>query len=594
VACHNLHGKSAVSVTSVPTVEELRQVLGAKGSSAKCPAHDDGQASLSIGGMNGKPLLKCHAGCTQSAVIEALQAKGIWPKQTGITVADLAAAKSLPEELLRESGFADHEARGLAVIQIQYRDARGHVICTRYRGGGDGPRFWFRKGDHQQLYGLWRLRAEPVIVVEGETDSMALWADGFNAIGVPGAEAWKDDRFAGHLDRCPVIFVHVEPDGGGEKFKATFERSRLRDRVEFFTVAPAAKDPCELRARDIAGFRVAIETALANATAPASQVNSAAADPLNWLEEYEMTDSEAHQIADPAWIEPGLIADGHVVAIVAKPNGGKTTIMFYLACEWARAGRRVVYIHADTNPADAKRMREIAMAHGVRYLTPDFKVGKSMANVVENLESLAASNATLHGQIWLFDTLKKMSNVIHKSSLRQTMMMLRKLSSRGMTCILLAHTNKYRNADGEWQYEGTGDLEADLDELIYFEPRENPDGSLTVSTRCAKRRAEIAELTWDIARNRTVTRRTEYVDVASEAAALAQREKDEPAIEAICAALATGAKKQLELIAQCREFRLSEKRVRAVLKSYTGVEWRAERLFKDNAWRYELLERKTQ
>ena len=42
---------------------------------------------------------------------------------------------------------------------------------------------------------------------------------------------------------------------------------------------------------------------------------------------------------------------------------------------------------------------------------------------------------------------------------------------------------------GEFVFEGTADLESDVDELVYFEPRENPDKSLTVSTRCTKRRA---------------------------------------------------------------------------------------------------------
>lgn len=310
-------------------------------------------------------------------------------------------------------------------------------------------------------------------------------------------------------------------------------------------------------------------------------------DSLAFLRSYEMTDEEAEQITDAKYIEPGLIVEGHVVAIVAKPNGGKTTIMYHLACKWART-HTVVYIHADTNPGDAKLMLAIAKTYGVRYLTPDMKVGKSMRNVVEDMQRLATSDTDLSGHVWLFDTLKKMTNVINKDSLRQLLMLLRKLSSRGMTCILLAHTNKYRNADGEWQFEGTGDLEADTDELIYFEPQENPDGSLTVSTRCVKRRADIAAMTWDIHRDRTVVQRTEYVDVLANAKRQAQREKDSPVIEAISEALSDGAKKQTEVIEHCRQYRQTEKRVRAVLREYSGELWRAEKLFERNAWRYEL------
>ena len=44
-----------------------------KGWSARCPAHDDRRASLSISeGDNGGAVLHCHAGCEPVAVVAAL------------------------------------------------------------------------------------------------------------------------------------------------------------------------------------------------------------------------------------------------------------------------------------------------------------------------------------------------------------------------------------------------------------------------------------------------------------------------------------------------------------------------------------------
>jgi len=276
-----------------PTVAQLREHLGARGANAKCPAHDDTHASLSISeGRNGTPLLKCHAGCSQESVIAALRDRGIWPQPGGLTVADLARAKGLPEALLRENGFTDDEASGRPVIRMTYRGAGGETICTRYRGtlaaNGSDRRFWFKRGDKQQLFGLWRLRPEPVIVVEGETDCAALWAAGFNAIGAPGSESWNEGRFAPALERCPAVLVHIEPDTGGETFRAKLLRSRLRPRMRFFTTAPAAKDPCELRAKDPNGFRAAMEQLLEHAeAAPAPEpVQESAPDP--WPEPVNM------------------------------------------------------------------------------------------------------------------------------------------------------------------------------------------------------------------------------------------------------------------------------------------------------------------
>src|SRR5439155_21619437 len=43
-----------------------------------CPAHDDRNPSLSITeGDDGRLLLRCHAGCSQEAVIEAVARKGV-------------------------------------------------------------------------------------------------------------------------------------------------------------------------------------------------------------------------------------------------------------------------------------------------------------------------------------------------------------------------------------------------------------------------------------------------------------------------------------------------------------------------------------
>ena len=45
----------------------------------RCPAHKDKTPSLHVSeGANGKVLLKCHAGCSQEAVIRALKGRGLW------------------------------------------------------------------------------------------------------------------------------------------------------------------------------------------------------------------------------------------------------------------------------------------------------------------------------------------------------------------------------------------------------------------------------------------------------------------------------------------------------------------------------------
>lgn len=62
--------------------ETVAKALGGRkvgqGWTARCPAHDDRDPSLSIRDAGGKVLVRCHAGCDQRDVIDALRARGLW------------------------------------------------------------------------------------------------------------------------------------------------------------------------------------------------------------------------------------------------------------------------------------------------------------------------------------------------------------------------------------------------------------------------------------------------------------------------------------------------------------------------------------
>ena len=62
--------------------EIIAKALGGRkvgqGWTARCPAHDDREPSLSIRDADGKVLVRCHAGCDQRDVIAALKARGLW------------------------------------------------------------------------------------------------------------------------------------------------------------------------------------------------------------------------------------------------------------------------------------------------------------------------------------------------------------------------------------------------------------------------------------------------------------------------------------------------------------------------------------
>lgn len=274
---------------------------------ARCPAHDDRNPSLSVWlDDEGRVGVKCHAGCDTNAVLAALglTRQEVWPARrvdgapdfprdgrefptvagngkqrnapppSGLTLAQLAAAKQLPAECLRALGLADDHFAGRPAVRIPYLDAAGKPLATRYRVGLEGDRFRWAKGDKAVPYGLERLAAAReagwLLVVEGESDCWTLWHAGLPALGIPGKGAWKDE-WAAHLTGL-AVYVWQEPDAAD--FSARLGKRLPEARV---IVAPAGiKDPSEahLQGKDLAAFLAALR----QGARPVAEVLPAAPD----------------------------------------------------------------------------------------------------------------------------------------------------------------------------------------------------------------------------------------------------------------------------------------------------------------------------
>src|SRR5262245_56129096 len=124
--------------------ETIAERLGARrvrdGWIARCPAHEDRHPSLSIGeGADGRVLLKCHAGCTATAIVAAMDlherdlfnhaggggiATGGNPleQSNGLTLAEYVRAKHLPEGFLRDLGLAQISLSARPAVRMPYFD----------------------------------------------------------------------------------------------------------------------------------------------------------------------------------------------------------------------------------------------------------------------------------------------------------------------------------------------------------------------------------------------------------------------------------------------------------------------------------------
>jgi hypothetical protein len=260
------------------TVEEFisrldRAKRSGNGWMARCPAHEDRQASLSIGeGDDGRVLIRCHAGCATEGIVAAMgmtmadlfantrttprdsratlqhrpasphsstdsgvtgddagavaggTVTPLQPDREGLRACTLEAyaeAKGLPLDFLRSLGLADARYADGPAVRMPYVDSDGHEQAVRYRISLDGEdKFRWKKRSKLCLYGLTRLRSARdrgyVVLVEGESFTQTLWHHGFPALGIPGANNWKDDRDAPELDGISTVYVVIEPDKGGQ------------------------------------------------------------------------------------------------------------------------------------------------------------------------------------------------------------------------------------------------------------------------------------------------------------------------------------------------------------------------------------------
>ncbi|MDF9788118.1 AAA family ATPase [Polynucleobacter sphagniphilus] len=293
-------------------------------------------------------------------------------------------------------------------------------------------------------------------------------------------------------------------------------------------------------------------------------------DPFLDLMTMEVTKEAVEKLDDAKFIYSYLLVAGHLIVICAQANGGKTTIFVYICAQLAKNGYRVLYINADASASDLKTYAEHAHDNGYTLLNPDLTNG-SAEKVIASLKGMSQQlDADYSKTVLVLDTLKKFSDLMQKSKAKEFNNILRALTAKGMTIICLAHTNKYKDADGKPVFEGTGDLRNDVDELIYLIPVKNTDGSMTVSTDADKVRARVENMSFSISADGEVSALDGYVDTLSIAHEQQQYKEDESIIEFVQSQIGFASKTASELyqLAKQEDLGIAKRRLQTVLNRY--------------------------
>jgi DNA polymerase I len=235
---------------------------------SRCPVHADTRNSLSIGeDEDGTVLLHCFVGCTAEQVVAALDLTlaDLFPWDCkhgglpGVTVERYALAKRLPPAFLKERfKLQTVRRKGQFAIEMPAFDGDGQLVSTNYRMNltktdGIDDRFQRAKGDAAIPYGLWRLAEARergyLTLVEGESDVHTLAFYDEPALGVAGANSWKEERDAPALEGIGTIYLVVERDRGGAVLKTSIAQSSIRSRVRIIDLGDF-KDPSGLHCDD--------------------------------------------------------------------------------------------------------------------------------------------------------------------------------------------------------------------------------------------------------------------------------------------------------------------------------------------------------
>lgn len=187
----------------------------------KCPAHEDGTASLSVTHTDGKVLLNCFAGCSTDAILAK------WSMASAELFDDYLAEQ-------KQDGpfFEYHDEAGAPLYRMERVEKSGGKEFYPHAWNGAG---WNKKaglGDGRRV--LYRLPAvrqaieegRAVWFVEGEKDVHTMARLGFVATTNPfGAKSYSKGDYAEQMRGAKRVYILRDNDPAGEALQQQVARS---------------------------------------------------------------------------------------------------------------------------------------------------------------------------------------------------------------------------------------------------------------------------------------------------------------------------------------------------------------------------------
>lgn len=340
---------------------------------ARCPAHDDGTASLSLSPGRDQPVVvHCHAGCDPVDVLGKLD----------LTWADLSA----PREQRRDDG--EWTPAGPAVAVYDYRDEDGELlfqVCRtadkqfmQRRPDPTAKTGWrWKLGDTRRV--LYRLpkvieavnAGREIYLCEGEKDVHTLETHGLTATCNPGgAGKWKPEY--SEIFREAVVTIVADKDGPGQAHARQVRDALVPVAAAVYIVEAA--DGCKDATDHVTAGHSLADLVVIWSTEQPAQVDLA---PDLW--EFIATEDDPYD-----WIVPGLLERGDRLILTGFEGLGKSMLTRQLAVtiaaglhpfEWRTTigPKRVLFIDCENSQRQSRRkFRPLAAAsESYRHRVPE-------------------------------------------------------------------------------------------------------------------------------------------------------------------------------------------------------------------------------
>lgn len=339
---------------------------------ARCPAHEDGTASLSLSPGRDQPVvLHCHAGCQPDDILTAL----------GLTWAELSAPRDTRDT-------DDWTPAGPAVAIYDYRDEHGELLYQVCRTASKDFRqrvpdataksgWTWRLGDTRRvLYRLPRVLeavrdGREVYVVEGEKDVHTLEHHGLTATCNPGgAGKWRPEY--AEVLREAVVTIVADKDDPGQVHARQVRDSLLGVAAAVYVVEAA--EGCKDATDHVNAGHTLAELIVTWSTEQPAKVDLA---PDLW--QFITTADEPYD-----WIVPGLLERGDRLMLTGFEGLGKSMLARQMAVtiaagldpfKWTSpiGPKRVLFIDCENSERQSRRrFRPLAAASiGHYHRVPD-------------------------------------------------------------------------------------------------------------------------------------------------------------------------------------------------------------------------------